>query len=336
MIRVGFVTSPLTSGHAVRGVGMYVKHLLPQLKKQAYNRGIEIIEINNPQDVTNLRLDMIHYPFFDLFWHSLPIVKPVKTIVTIHDVIPLEFPEHYPPGLRGSFNLQLQRLALAGVDQVIVDSYASLKAVHNCLQVPHQKLKLVYLAAGEKFRQIKDQKLLAKVKQKYSFPEKFVLYVGDVNWNKNIPGLIKACAEIKYSLVIVGKQAKELNDLDLTHPELQHLQGVDWQGVIRLGFVPEEDLVVIYNLAKVYCQPSFAEGFGIPVLEALACRTPVACSRTHSLPEIAGSAVTYFDPHDIKGMAKAILSAKYISGINQVAKFSWERTADETLAVYSS
>lgn len=318
MTKIGFITTPLSSGHSVRGIGFYTKRLLPELKKQAPEFGFEIAEDDTSAEI-------IHYPFFDLFRHTLPILKKSKTIVTVHDVIPLEFPDHYPPGLLGWFNLQLQKLALSGAGRVITDSYASVKSIHKYLGVPHAKLKLVYLAADKIFKKV------ANPKNKFKLPKKFVLYVGDINYNKNIPNLIAACKLANLPLVIVGKQAAEIEKLDLSHPELSHLHNLDLDSVLRLGFVSNEDLVNIYNLATVYCQPSFSEGFGLPVLEALACGTPVACSQTSSLPEIAGDNAAYFDPHDIKSMSQAIIKAKP----PQVQpKFSWEETAKQTLMVY--
>lgn len=321
MTKVGIVTSPLKSGHATRGVGFYTKRLLEHLKPLAAKFDIKISE-----DLTNCEL--IHYPYFDLFYHSLPIFKSVKTVVTIHDVIPLEFSEHYPPGLKGRLNLQLQKLALNGAEQIITDSYASVKSIHKYLGVPHSKLKLIYLAADPVFKKVSEPK------NKYNLPKKFVLYVGDINYNKNIPNLIKACKLAGFPLVIVGKHAAAVPDLDLIHPELCHLQNIDWSGVIRLGFVSDNDLVDIYNLATVYCQPSLAEGFGLPLLEALACGTPVACSNTSSLPEIGGQAVSYFDPQNISQMSKVIKTAKNNRGEEQAKKFNWDKTAFQTLQVY--
>lgn len=328
MIKVGFVTTPLKDANAIRGVGFYTARLLRELKIQSSKFKIEIIEIKNDYELGTMNYELIHYPFFDLFYHTLPIFKKVPTVVTIHDVIPLEFPSHYPPGLRGWFNLRLQKLALSGVQRIIADSYASVKSIHKYLGAPHDKLKLVYLAADEKFKRI-------KAKNKYKLPSIFVLYVGDVNWNKNIPNLVKACEQLNYPLVIVGKLAAEVEKLDLNHVELRHLRGIDWSKVIRLGFVPTNDLVAIYNLAKVYCQPSFAEGFGLPVLEAMACGTPVACSNTSSLPEIAGENAIYFDPYDIKSMSQAIIKAMNheLSTVN-LSRFSWEQTARQTLRIY--
>ena len=188
MTQVGFVTTPLLSGHSVRGVGFYTQRLLSHILPLAPNFGFEVVEIKSLDQSEQLgQLEIIHYPYFDLFQHTLPIMKKIKTVVTIHDVIPLEFPDHYPPGLKGWANLQLQRLALSGVEGVITDSYASVHAIRQYLQVPHEKIKLIYLAADEKFKKI------SKPKNNHNLPKKFVLYVGDINYNKNIPNLISAC-----------------------------------------------------------------------------------------------------------------------------------------------
>jgi len=338
MIKIGFVTSPLTSGHAVRGVGYYTQRLFHALSIQCSRFNVQLFEIKNPLDVSHWKLDIVHYPFFDFYTNTLSIIRNTKTIVTIHDLIPLEFPEHFPPGIRGSINLKLQKLSLNAIDGVITDSYASVKAIHQYLGIDHTKIKLIYLAADDHFKPIKDKQKLNAVAKKYNLPQRFVLYVGDVNWNKNIPGLIEACKLSKLSLVLVGKHAQEVEKLDLNHPELRHLKTVDWQFALRLGFVPDEDMPALYNLAAVYCQASFAEGFGLPVLEAMACGTQVACSNTHSLPEIAGDAAEYFNPYDQTTIAKAItksLTTKH-DVVSQASKFSWEKTASKTLEVYIS
>lgn len=325
MIKIGFITSPLHDANAVRGVGAYTRCLLPELKKQAPNYGFEILEIKNLLNIGHWTLDIIHYPYFDLFRHTLPIFKTAKTVVTVHDVIPLEFPDHYPPGIRGWLNLQLQKLALSNVERVITVSYASVQAIRKYLLVPHKKLKLVYEAADPIFKKI------SRPKNKYNLPKRFVLYVGDVNYNKNIPSLIAAAQMAKLPLVIIGRQAAELEKLDHSHTELAHLSNLNLESVLRLGFVPDADLVDIYNLATVYCQPSFAEGFGLPVVEALACGTPVACSNSSSLPEVAGDNATYFNPCDVDDMSRAIINAK---PPKRKPMFSWKEAAKLTLMVY--
>lgn len=318
MIKIGFVTSPLHDANAVRGVGTYTRRLLPELKKQASNFGLEIVE-------NDISAKIVHFPFFDLFKHTLPVIKSTKTVVTIHDVIPLEFPDHYPPGIHGWLNLQLQKLALSEVEKVITVSYHCIKTIHKHLNVPHSKLKLIYEAADPIFKKV------SKPKNKYNLPKKFILYVGDINYNKNIPNLVTAARTANLPLVIVGRQAAELEKLDLSHPELAHLSNLSLKSVLRLGFVSDADLVDIYNLATVYCQPSFAEGFGLPVVEALACGTPVACSGTSSLPEIAGDSATYFNPHDVDDIYRAIINAK---PPQNKPRFSWEETAKLNLMTY--
>src|SRR3989344_4856083 len=334
MTRVGFITTPLTSGDAVRGVGFYTKNLLAHLKSQAHKFNLEITELTDLSTLNDVHVDLLHYPYFHPFFPTLPIFKPCKTIVTIHDLIPLEFPQAYPPGVRGWLNLQRQKIALSSIAAVITDSQASVQSIHNYLGVPSSKLKLIYLAASRHFQPITDKKKLITIQKKYGLPSKFVLYVGDVNYNKNIPGLVTACQIAGLPLVIVGKQAANLDYLDLSHPELAHLKAISLSRILRLGFVSDADLVAIYNLAHVYCQPSFAEGFGLPVLEALACGTPVACANTHSLPEIAGEAATYFDPCDVNDIARALTQATSKNGPAQASKFTWAKTATETLMVY--
>lgn len=332
MNRVGFITKSLTDGNAIRGVGFYAKRLLPMLKAQCSKYNIEIVEISNVHELRTMNCELVHCPYFDLFQHTLPVFSKTKTVVTIHDVIPLEFPQIYKPGIRGFVNLQLQKLALSGVERVITDSQASAKAIHEYLGIPSEKIKPIYLAADRMFRP-------KKVSKKYNLPDKFVLYVGDVNWNKNISNLIQAAKLANLPIVVVGKQAAEIEKMDLNHPELSHLSmnhKLITNYPIRLGFVPDEDLVDIFNLAGVYCQASYAEGFGLPVLEAMACGTQVAISNTHSLPEIAGTVAEYFDPNSVSDISKALLKAidNKFDVVTQAKKFSWEKTATQTLEVY--
>lgn len=331
MKTVAFITTPLKSGHAIRGVGFYTKRLLANLVKLAPEYDLTVTQ--DP-----MLADLVHYPYFDLFLPTLSVSPPVKTVVTIHDVTPLEFPDHYPPGIMGKINLARQKSALAKVNRVITDSHASIQAIHRILGVPHEKLRLIYLAADDIYRPIKTKSVLAKVKSKYHLPDKFILYVGDVGWNKNISTLLKAAKTLDYPVVLVGKSALALEQMDTSHPELRHIAELKAQmndSVLRVGFVPDEDLAAIYNLATVYCQPSIAEGFGLPVLEALASGCPVASSSTSSLPEIGGQAVEYFDPYDTEDMVRALKAAKDKGGVAQAKKFSWEKTARETLQVYT-
>jgi glycosyltransferase involved in cell wall biosynthesis len=198
-------------------------------------------------------------------------------------------------------------------------------------------------------------------------PTKFVLYLGDVYYNKNIPTLIMACKKLKVPLIIVGKQAAEIeNNLSMSlknikgpkdwlryisnkpHPELCHyilLKNMfDKEGkVIRLGFVPDKDLVGIMNLATVYCQPSYYEGYGLGVVHAFSCGVPVVVAKTQALVEVANEAALIanpFSPSDLAGKLKEFLEvpslrAQYIrKGYERLNNYSWDETARKTIKLY--
>jgi len=345
MTRVGFITSPLTSGHSGRGVGFYVKRLLPHLKSQAPNFGFEIFEIENLLKIKKLKLKIVHYPFFDLFTPSLPLISPAKTIITIHDVSPLEFPDHFPPGIKGKLALTWQKLALSRAERVITDSYASIKAIRKHLSVPHDKIKLVYLAPGLEFKPLADPKILASVLRKYRLPAKFILYVGDINWNKNIPTLVEVCTQLNYPLVISGKAATAASPIHPWTKDIHWLQEKAAQNPLikLLGFTPDVDLSALFNLATIYCQPSYAEGFGLPVVQAMQSGCPVVYSQETSLWEIMDFCGLSFDPYQPKQLQRALtrfwnqppLRQKYIQkGLKRAKVFNWHYTAIQTLSVY--
>lgn len=357
-MRVGFYTGALDSQHQYRGIGVYSKNLLQILKS---NLNVEIFEFSDPNKLP--QVDLIHYPFFDLFINSLHI-SSIPVVVTIHDVTPLIFPDHYSPGLRGSLNLLKQKKALEKVKAVITDSQASKKDIEKYLGVAEDKIYPVYLAATKAFKRIEDIKLKKQIKNKYDLPDKFSLYVGDVNYNKNIAAKIIASRLVGLPLVICGKQAKELENIventkktgprDLirslmkkSHPEVAHfdeilkLIGKD-QDVLRLGFVPDKDLEVIYSLGDVFLMQSLYEGFGMPILEAQACCIPVITSNISSMPEVAGDGALYVDPNDPQETATAIKKLEdqdfrdnlIKKGLQNSKKFSWDKTAEETIKIY--
>ena len=341
-MKVAIDVSPLKTAHRFRGIGAYTQNLITALQSIKL-ADFEVILIEKepiPKDC-----DLIHYPFFDLFFATLPLIRKKKTVVTIHDTIPLVFPKHYPPGIKGRLRLETQKTSLRTVDAVITDSQNSKKDLFKYLNYLKEKIYVIPLAPGKEFRPITNRQSLVATKQKYQLPDAFVLYVGDVNYNKNIPGLVKTCEKIKVPLVIVGKQAVEKN-INRLHPEnkdLVWLQDYCQSPVTLLGFVSTEDLVAIYNLATVYCQPSFYEGFGLPVLEAMACGCPVVAANTSSLPEICGKAAVMVNPYDINdianGLEKVIRETKIRNtlkekGLVWVKNFSWEKAADQTIKVY--
>ena len=181
------------------------------------------------------------------------------------------------------------------------------------------------------------------------------MYVGDLNWNKNVKGLIQAFKKLKVKssklkvtvknlkLVLVGEA--------LVNPELPEakkvkrlIEELQLKGdILLLGFVPNRDLVAIYNLATLYVQPSFYEGFGLPVLEAMSCGCPVLSSNQASLPEVGERAVEYFNPYKKKELVEKLffllsnkekLKELSIKGLKQAKKFFWKKTALETKKIY--
>lgn len=337
-MNIAIDTSPLKTGHNVRGIGSYTKNLIYSLKKADKELQIKLFD-----NVVLPSADLVHYPYFDLFFHTLPLRKHTKRIVTIHDITPLIFPEHFPRGIKGRINLFLQKAALKNTDFVICDSESSKKDVINFFHYPKEKIKVIYLASDPIYEKKKTTDLQIAVK-KYNLPEKFMLYVGDVNWNKNLEGLLEAVSIAKTTLVMVGSAFK--NDILPEAREIENIisrLGIQ-KNIIKTGFIPSIDLVLIYNLASATVLPSFYEGFGLPVLESMACGTPVICSNNSSLEEISGQLVQYCKPNDSQDIAQKIVENLKLSKnerdllseklIGHAKKFSWEKTAKETGSVY--
>lgn len=368
-MKIAFNSNPLFSGHSVRGVGIYTREVLKELKKLE-NKEIKIDDFDFPVNQKSLvdnNYDLIYYTSFHPFFLSLPIIKPhAKVIIMIHDLIPLIYPEIYAPGIKGQIRFLLNKQLVKYVDAIIVNSETSKKDVCRFLNIDPEKIYVAYLAPRENFKLITDRQFLKKIQKKYNLPDRFVLYVGDVNYNKNIPTLIKACKMIKVPLVICGKQALDIEEYEYDirnlegprdwirflfgkpHPEQAHFKGLlkefnNNKEIIRLGYVSDEDLAAIYNLATVYCQPSFYEGFGLPVIEAFACGTPVVAAKTQALVEIAGQGALYADPANPEEMAekisKVLADEKVRKGLIEKGKeivkgFSWKKTAQETIKIY--
>ncbi len=327
-MRVGIDLGGSHGGHEERGIGVHTNELFNALKSLK-SKEVEISEYKPGN-----KYDLVHYTVFKPFSFSLPFKKPAKKVVlTIHDFIPLIYPKHYPSGIKGKIIFLIQKyLIKKNVDAIITISETSKKDICRFLGVSPEKVYVIYLAPKKIFKKIEDEKVKREIIEKYDLPKKFVLYVGDVNYNKNIPNLIKAAKLAKLPLVICGKQAKEIETKDLNHPELLHLKNIDWSGVLRLGFVSDEDLGVIYNLATVYCQPSLYEGFGLPVLEALSCGCPVVASKTQALIEIAEDLGVFVDPKDPMDIAKGINN--FVRPSKPPREYSWEKTAKETRSLY--
>jgi glycosyltransferase involved in cell wall biosynthesis len=351
MKKIGIYFPEPSSSQIYRGMDAYANFLIPEISSLAEKYNFQICQVTTPGDLTRPDLSLIHFPVFSIYHPDIPPFLKIPYVVTVHDVTRLEFSAHYPSGIRGKLSLIYQKYLLNNAKLIITDSYSSVRQIRRYLNYPNSKIKMVHLSQPAIYQPLKDITFLQDIKTKYELPEKFVLFNGDIDWNKNLTTLLLACHKLNTHLVLYGKTIRKFYDqpesFNLSHPELKHLSKLlpllKSDLVHLVGFVQEQDLVAIFNLASVYCQPSFAEGFGLPVLQAMACGTPVACSNTHSLPEIAEDAAIYFNPADLDSIISSLqslldspeLQKELIQkGFRQSAKFSWSKTADNTLKVY--
>lgn len=349
-MKVGIDITPLEDKqHSVRGSGFYIRYLKSSLQK--HSRGNQYIFYTRKKGIPSIA-DIVHIPYFEPFFLTLPIKDAKRTIVTVHDLIPLVFPSHFPSGITGSLKWKIQRFLLASKSAVITDSKCSKKDIVRLTGISDKKIYVVPLAADEQFRMLdlseKNMKVkISNLKGKYNLPEKFALYVGDVTWNKNVPRIVQSCQRENIPLVMIGKALTD-REYDRNNPwnkdrmlveELIKSNG----RVVRLGFVPAEDLILIYNLAVVFVMPSLYEGFGLPILEAMQCGCPVVTSKEGSLPEVAGDVAYYVDPNDIDSITEGIKNYFSDQGLREqaskkslahAAKFNWRETATQTIEVY--
>ena len=343
--KIAIDVSPLSDGNSIRGVGYYTKNLVDALQSEIKTnpeyKDFEISLIKNYESKIK-NFDLVHYPYFDPFFLTLPLAK-TPFIVTVHDLIPIELSKLFPVGIKGFIKWQIQKYKLKFAQYILSPTHTAKYSIHDILHYPKDKIFTTYEAANSNFKKITDQKILDKVKIKYNLPDKFILFVGDLNLNKNIPNLAKACYKLKIPLIIAGKSAV----LPVpNHPwtkDIKWVQSNQSQYLKSIGFVSDDDLPVLYNLASVYCQPSIAEGFGLPLLEAMQCGIPTCFSANTSLAEISDYSGLMFDPYSIDDIAKKInlifcdnkLKQDLINkGYKRAKTFSWKLCAINTLAVY--
>lgn len=339
---VAFDKLPLHNANKFRGIGTYTHCLMKQFADNSHGHSFFFFEKKSeiPKNA-----DIIHYPYFDLFFTSLPFSNSEKTVVTVHDLIPLKFPQHFPRGIKGSLKWLRQKSALRRVAHIITDSQSSKEDIVSLIGIPNEKISVVYLASQEYFRRLEVQKVTPILKR-FKVTSKYLLYVGDINYNKNVEGLVRAFAKIKsgYQLVIVSKalldsnlrEARNIGDL-ITSLQLENRINI-------LGFIRERELAALFSGSSLYVQPSFYEGFGLPLLNAMSCGAIAVASKMSSLPEVGGDSIDYFDPYNIDEMVGVIeenldlsdeeLEERREKIVNQAKLFSWQKTANQTIKIY--
>lgn len=337
-LHIAFV-EPELSGHKLRGTGVYSGKLFESLQKRT---DIDIRKVRLYESLDGF--DLVHYPYFDPFFLTLPFVKKIKTVITVHDLIPLKYPKYFPTGFKGFIKWQIQKKLLGFADAILTDSKASARDITSIAGISKAKVNVIPLGVNEEFKKL-DKNETSKVKNKFNLPDKYLLYVGDINYNKNIPGLIHSFCRIRkefpdVGLVLVGegfvRPSPSLYDINILIKSLKIEDSVHILGSVEL-----KDLAGLYNLAALYIQLSFDEGFGLPVLDALACGCPVLCSSAGSLPEIAGNCAILVDPNNIEDIQNKLLAAlkndhKILieKGIKRAKSYTWQKCADCTVEVY--
>jgi glycosyltransferase involved in cell wall biosynthesis len=274
--------------------------------------------------------------------HLLMPMRRVPTVLTVHDLIFRIFPQHHKRLNYWYLNATMP-LYCRRADAIIAVSQATRRDLVRLYGLDPAKITVVDEAAAPHFAPATPAQV-ASVRTRYHLPERYVLHVGTIEPRKNLSRLLEAVHRLRQAgedvrLVVVGSRGW------LYEGFFQRLEELALGDAVQLaGYVPDADLPALYGAAALAAVPSLYEGFGLPVLEAMACGTPVVCSAASSLPEVGGDAARYFDPSDTPAMADALLAvwrdaelqeAMRGQGLARAAQFSWQRTAAETMAVYS-
>ncbi|HEY1525685.1 MAG TPA: glycosyltransferase family 1 protein [Candidatus Angelobacter sp.] len=307
--------------------------ICPPLKYYSFREQIEL-----PRILGRHKVNLLHSPHF-----LLPLLRPCPAIATIHDVIYLACPQDLPSCTGRLYYRAMMHACSRTATRIITDSWYSRDEIVRYLHTDPEKIDMVYPGVDPAFRPITKPGSLEAVRARYGIDRDYILCVGIYKPRKNHAGLLRAFRQFRREghraqLVIAGPMA----DGDIVLRRLAMDLGIA-PDVIFTGFVEEADLRALYSAARVYACPSFYEGFGFTVLEAMASGTPVVCSSATSLPEVAGKAALYFDPHKPEEMASALSRVFSDSSVRtllieqgrqNLQRFNWADTAKQTLAVY--
>ncbi len=305
----------------------------------------------SPAGTRQFKLDIFHFPAsvgpflgpFEAFALVLGASARgrARTVVTVHDLSFLCHPECF-----GFFRRQYYRAAVGRgaqlADAVIADSTSTRADLIELAGLPPERVCVVPLGVDPELRPVRDERVLRSVREKYSLPAQFLLFIGTIEPRKNIERVIESFASIAdripHHLVIAGRKGWKYLDVFRTVNRLQLRSRVHFTGRIE-----EPDVDALYALADIFVWPSLYEGFGLPVIEAMACGVPVVTSNTSSLPEVAGNAALTVDPVSTDEIAQAImrilndapLRGELIArGFVRASELTWRRTAASTLLVY--
>jgi radical SAM superfamily enzyme YgiQ (UPF0313 family)/glycosyltransferase involved in cell wall biosynthesis len=365
-MRIAFDGTALRPGRT--GVGYYTEHLLRHLAQDAVNDELIVVS-NRAIDTTSplpsrvrvatparrvprlvwmqtlavtalreVEADVVHFTN-----GMLPLMSPAPTVVTIHDMSLRLYPGYHPPR-RVILNRPLVDLAARRADAIIAPSESAKRDIVRLYQLDPRRVHVVYEAAAPSFTRVRDAGVLERVRLKYGLADRVILYVGTIEPRKNLPTLIDAFAarrrsgELSHQLVCVGPYGWLSRGID------DQIKRSRVGGAIAFtGYVPFEDLPALYSLAEMFVYPSMYEGFGLPVVEAMACGAPVITGRTAALSEIGGGAIAEIDRIEPDALGRALVDMarsrdrrEELSGrgLVRAESFSWRRAARESLEIY--
>jgi glycosyltransferase involved in cell wall biosynthesis len=292
-----------------------------------------------PMHVRRDRPDLLHVQY------TGPVFTRVPLVVSVHDVSFLEYPQYFTRFRAAQLKLTVRR-TVERAAAILTPSEFSREAILRHYRLDQDKVVVVYNAVSSEFRPIDRQIAQGAIQRKFDIPGPFVLTVGDLQPRKNHLGLLQAFEELlrthpqlPHRLVFVGKETWYSKDLHRAVAKSRIAERVHFT-----GFVEDADLVQFYGACDVFVFPSFYEGFGLPILEAMACARAVVSSNTTAMPEVADGAGILFDPDSTEQMTRALRDVLVDSelrvrlerlGSQRAAAFSWERAAERTLEVYS-
>ena len=335
----------------------YILHLKKDYEKIIYRKNFQKVladfkwytiseQIKLPKILNNIKPDLVHIPHFNtpIFWNG-------KFVVTIHDLIHQHFSMDrstaHGPLIYKFKNIGYKRVfnhAIKKSMKILTPSQFVKKQMKREWGIEGSKIVVTPEAVDDKFDAIAlkmNQEEVEEILGKLKIKNPYLFYVGNAHPHKNIDGLIKAFLKLKdkqknLHLVLSGQDNFFWKKIKSKFQD---------KNIIYTGFVSDEELVVLYKNAAVYVEPSFEEGFGIPILEAFACGCPVVSSNAGSLKEVGGEAAIYFNPNDIGDMVNKILKVlgngnlrKTLveKGKKRVKLFNWKKMAEQTLEVYNS
>lgn len=263
--------------------------------------------------------------------------KPIKKIVTIHDLIFVRYPKYYSFFDRKIHFWKFKKAA-DSADKIIAISEQTKQDIIDFLKVPESKIEVIYQGCHKAFKEDQAQEFIQKTKEKFNLPERFVLNVGTIEERKNLLNTAKALKDTDIPLVVIGKKTKYFKKVE-NFVQQNKIKAYFLEGVSM------DELAVIYKLADIFIYPSFFEGFGIPVIEALFSKTAVITSNTSCLPEAGGPDSVYIDPKnplDIQAKIKFLWQneserkRRAERSFEFVQKFNDEPIANELMSLYKN